>query len=112
MCIRDSVGSYPDRYVVKFTSATAFLIAGENLGVIGVGTTSADCSPLNSLTGIPYFTIDYRAWGSNWANGNALRFNIVSASYPIDLIRAIQPSAPSGLDVDSVELLLIGNVDQ
>jgi hypothetical protein len=106
-----NLGAYPDRILIKFTSTTAFQVIGENLGLIGTGTTSADCSPLNTMTGIPYLTIDYRGWGSGWPNGACLRFNIVGACYPVDLIRAIQPSNPSGLDVDSVELLLLGNVD-
>ena len=107
-----NAGAYPDRYLIKFTSSTAFQVIGENLGLIGVGDTSTNCAPLNALTGIPYFTIDYHGWGSGWATGNCLRFNLISASYPVDLARSIQPSAPSGLDVDSVELLLIGNIDQ
>jgi len=106
-----NAGAYPDRILVKFTSSTAFQVIGEQLGIIGTGAITQDCSPLNSLTGVAYFTIDYRGWGVGWATGNCLRFNVVSASYPVDLIRSIQPSDPSGLDVDSVELLLLGNVD-
>jgi hypothetical protein len=104
-------GAYPDRILVKFTSSTAFQVIGENLGIIGLGTTTVDCTPLNGLTGVAFFTIDYRGWGSGWATGYCVRFNVVSAAYPIDLIRAIQPSDPSGLDIDSVELLLCGNVE-
>lgn len=106
-----NAGAYPDRILIKFTSSTAFQVIGENLGLIGIGDTSTDCSPLNSLTGVAYFTIPYLGWGLGWATGNCLRFNIISAAYPIDLIRAIQPSNPSGLDSDSVELIMIGNVD-
>ena len=106
-----NAGAYPDRILVKFTSSTAFQVIGEQLGIIGSGDITQDCSPLNSLTGVAYFTIDYRGWGVGWATGNCLRFNVVSSSYPVDLIRSIQPSEPSGLDVDSVELLLLGNVD-
>jgi len=107
-----NAGAYPDRILVKFTSATAFQVIGEQLGIIGTGDIDHDCSPLNSLTGVAYFTIDYHGWGVGWATGNCLRFNVVSASYPVDLIRSIQPSDPSGLDVDSVELLLLGNIDR
>ncbi len=106
-----NAGAYPDRILIKFTSSTAFQVIGENLGLIGIGDTSTDCSPLNSLTGVAYFTIPYLGWGLGWATGNCLRFNVISAAYPIDLIRAIQPSDPSGLDADSVQLLLIGNID-
>lgn len=100
----------PGRVLVKFKSSTEFTVIHENVGVIGVGDINTDCAPINSLTGETYFTIDHRGWGSGWVTGNCLRFNLHSACYPIDLVRAVQPSAPSGL-TDSVELLLIGNVD-
>lgn len=103
-------GAYPDRFLIKFTSATAFQVIGENLGLIAVGEISTDCEPVNQLTGKPYFFIDKRGWGLGWVTGNCLRFNTHGACYPIDLIRAIQPSQPTEL-ADSVELLLIGNVD-
>jgi hypothetical protein len=106
-----NAGAYPDRFLIKFTSATAFQVIGENLGLIGVGDINNNCAPINVLTGVAYFSINYHGWGSGWATGNCLRFNLVGASYPVDVIRAVQPSDPSGLDVDSVELLLIGNVD-
>jgi hypothetical protein len=105
-----NLGTYTDRILIKFTSATAFQVIGENLGLIAIGATNADCAPVNSLTGQPYFTIDYRGWGAGWATGNCLRGNFIGANYPIDLIRSVQPSAPTGLD-DSVELLFVGNVD-
>lgn len=105
-----NLGAYQDRILVKFTSSTAFQVFGENLGLIATGVISEDCAPVNPLTGQPYFTLDYRGWGSGWSTGNCLRFNLIGANYPIDLIRAVQPSTPTGLD-DSVELLLIGNTD-
>lgn len=104
-----NLGAYPDRILVHFTSTTAFQVIGEQLGIMGVGDINTDCSPLNPLTSAPYLTIKKEGWGTGWATGNCLRFNIVSASYPIDLIRSIQPSQPSGLTVDAVELLLVGN---
>lgn len=107
-----NLGAYTDRMLVKFTSATAFQVIGENLGIIGVGDTTQDCAPVNSLTGQPYFTIPHQGWGAGWATGNCLRFNLIGANYPIDLIRAVQPSDPTGQDPDSVELILVGNVDQ
>ena len=106
-----NLGAIGDRILVPFTSTTAFQVIGENLGFIGVGDTTQDCAPVNSLTGQPYFTIPHQGWGSGWATGNCLRFNLIGANYPIDLIRAVQPSDPTGQDIDSVELLLIGNVD-
>lgn len=102
--------AYPDRILVKFKSATTFDVIGENLGLIGIGDINADCEPINPLTGQPYFTIDYRGWGGGWATGNCLRFNVHGACYPVDVVRAVQPSEPTGLS-DCVELLLVGNVD-
>lgn len=105
-----NVGAYPDRILIKFTGSTTFQVIGENLGLIGTGDTTQDCAPTNTLTGETYFTLDYRGWGAGWATGNCLRFNLIGAAYPVDLIRAIQPSTPTALD-DSVELLFVGNVD-
>jgi hypothetical protein len=106
-----NLGAYPDRYLIKRTSATDFQVIGENLGIIGVGDANNDCSPINPITLAPYFTIRYQGWGSGWALGNCLRFNIIAAAFPVGTVRAIQPSAPSGIDPDGVEYLLIGNVD-
>lgn len=106
-----NAGAYPDRFLVKFTSSTAYQVIGENLGLIATGDVNQNCSPVNSLTGQTYFTLDHRGWGAGWATGNCLRFNVIGAAYPVDLIRATQPSQPTGQD-DSVELLFVGNVDQ
>mgnify|MGYP002371138017 CR=1 FL=1 len=91
-----NAGAYPDRILVKFTSSTAFQVIGENLGLIAVGDVNQNCAPVNSLTGETYFTLDYRGWGAGWATGNCLRFNLIGAAFPVDLVRAIQPSTPSG----------------
>jgi hypothetical protein len=85
-------------------------VIGENLGLVAIGDINNDCSPINPLTGEAYFTIDYRGWGGGWATGNCLRFNLHAASFPVDLVRAVQPSDPTGQS-DCVELLLVGNVD-
>lgn len=105
-----NLGAYQDRFVIRFTSSSAFDCYGENLGYLGSGNINTDFSPSNSLTNQPYFTLDYRGWGGGWSTGNCLRFNTIAACYPVDVIRAIQPSEPTGVD-DSVELLFIGNVD-
>lgn len=106
-----NLGAYQDRFLVKFTSATAFQVIGESLGIIGVGDINNDCSPINPMTSTPYLTIRHQGWGAGWPVGGCLRFNIIAAAFPIGTVRAIQPSAPSGIDPDSVEYLFIGNVD-
>jgi hypothetical protein len=105
-----NAGAYQDRILVRFTSASAFEVIGEALGLLGIGNINADCAPINPLTNQPYFTIPYQGWGGGWAAGNCLRFNLQAACYPVDCVRAVQPSEPTGLQ-DSVELLLVGNVD-
>ncbi len=105
-----NLGAYQDRFVLRFTSSTAFGCYGENLGYLGAGNINEDFAPVNSLTGQPYFILDYRGWGGGWSTGNCLRFNLIAACYPVDLVRAVQPSSPTGQD-DAVELLFIGNVD-
>lgn len=105
-----NLGAYKDRFVLRFTSSTAFGCYGENLGYLGAGNINENFAPVNLLTGQPYFTMDYRGWGGGWSTGNCVRFNLVAACYPVDLIRAIQPSEPTGAD-DSVELLFLGNTD-
>jgi hypothetical protein len=102
-------GAYPDRILVRFVSATEFQVIGENLGFIATGTTDTNCEPVNLLTGKSYFKIDFRGWGGGWATGNCLRFNLHGAAFPVDLVRAIQPSEP-GAGTDCFELLLIGNI--
>jgi hypothetical protein len=104
-------GAYTDRILVQFTSSSAFNVIGQNLGFIAVGTINEDCSPLNTLTGIPYFKIPSDGWGIGWATGNCLRFNVIGANWPVDLVRAVQPSDPTDPSTDSVELLLLGNVN-
>ena len=37
-------GAVTERWRINFTSANAFQVIGENLGVIATGTTAADCS--------------------------------------------------------------------
>lgn len=108
--IVSNLGAYQDRIVIKFTSSTAFQAYGEGLGYLGTGDITTNFAPANALTGQPYFTMDYRGWGAGWATNNAVRFNLIGANYPIDLLRATQPSNPTELD-DAVEILFIGNTD-
>ncbi len=106
-----NLGAYPDRFLFRLTGNTTFACYGEQLGYLGAGNINEDFAPINPLTNAAYFSIDYRGWGAGWSTGNCLRFNLVGANYPVDIIRSIQPSNPSGLSVDSVELLLVGNID-
>jgi hypothetical protein len=105
-----NAGAYPDRILVRFTTATAYQVIGENLGVIAIGSTTVDCAPTNPLTDAEYFRIPYQGWGTGWAAGNCLRFNLHGACYPVACVRAVQPSEAVAY-TDQVQLLLVGNVD-
>lgn len=106
-----NLGAYQDRILIRFTSSTNFSAYGENLGLIGTGNINEDFAPLRTPDSeAALFDIDYRGWGGGWSTGNCLRFNLIGANYPVDLIRSVQPSSPTGED-DSVELLFFGNVN-
>ena len=108
MCIRDR--AYPDRLLIKFKTTTTYDVIGEKLGLIAIGDTTANCEV--QLPGMPdaLCEIDYRAFGAGWSTGNCIRFNLIGALYPLAAVRAVQPSAPTGLS-DSVEFAFVGNVD-
>lgn len=102
-------GAVTERWRIHFTGATAFQLIGENLGVIATGTTAADLTPANPLTGLPYFTLHAAGWGAGWAAGNQLRFNTIGATAPIWIARTVLPGAT--LSGDSIDLQLRGDVD-
>ncbi len=98
-----------ERWRVNFTSATAFQLYGENVGLIATGTTSADLTPVNPVTGEPYFTLRAAGWGSGWAAGNQLRFNIEAGCAPVWVARTILSNAD--LTEDAIRLERRGDVD-
>jgi hypothetical protein len=102
-------GAITERWRLSFTAPTSFQIIGENLGVIGVGSTSADVQPLNALTGQAYFTLRAAGFGTGWAAGNQLRFDTISAAPPTWLARTVLPGA--ALTGDSFDAQLRGDVD-
>lgn len=106
-----NAGTLTERWAILFTAATAFEIIGEDLGIIGTGNTATDSSPLNTSTGVPYFTIPALGWGTGWVPGNVLRFNTVGCEFPIWVIRTIQ-QGPVTVDDDSFQMLVRGDVNK
>lgn len=98
------------RYRIQFTSPTAFTCYLEDVGGIGSGVISSSFAPTNPLTGLPYFTIAAAGWGSGWASGNVLRFNIQGASYPVWFARCTLPG-PIDEPSDSCKVELRGDAD-
>lgn len=98
-----------ERWALKFTSATQFVVIGETLGQLaGTYSISADCAPLNPYTGQPYFTLKAAGFGSGWATGNAIRLNTVGAQAAAWLLRCIRPGADA-LALDQVRVAAWGD---
>lgn len=102
-------GAVTERWRINFTSGTAFQVIGENLGVIGTGTTGADLQPVNPVTGEAYFTLRAAGWGSGWVAGNQLRFNTAAAGWPVWMIRTTLPGASTA--GDAFDMVIRGDVD-
>lgn len=92
------------KFALVFTSSTAFNIVGEHLGVIGTGNTSTNVAPINPGTSNPYFVINHLGFGTGWATGNVIRFDIEGAGQTIWLARTTR-SGPAGVLDDSFTLL-------
>lgn len=103
-------GAIDGKWALVFTSSTAFQVVEEKLGVIATGNITSDCSPLNPLTGEPYFLIKKEGWGSGWAAANAVRFNTDSALGPLWVIRTVI-SGQGTVDDDQFKLQIRGDAD-
>lgn len=99
-----------ERWALIFTSATTFQIAGEQSGVIGDGNIATDCSPVNPVTGEPYFTVLAGGWGSGWASNNVLRFNTDAAHAPVWVARTTVSGAAT-LNDDAFRIEARGDAD-
>ena len=103
-------GAITERWAIIFTSSTAFKLVGEYVGQIALGNINENFAPPNPETNEPYFTIDYRGWGSGWATGNVVRLNTIGANYPIWIARTVlQSEAASGSD--QFRICVRGDVD-
>ena len=100
--IVDNASCIQERWVIIFTSASAFNVIGEHVGqIITGGSTASATAPVNPNTGLPYFTIPAAGWGSGWASGNVLRFNTYGANAPVWIIQAIAQGEASSTDYTS-----------
>ena len=106
----DSLGCVQDRWKLRFTSGTGFECVSEQRGVIGTGSINADFSPVNPMTGTPYFTIRSGGWGGGWVSSNVVRFNTDAAAAPVEIIRTVTPSNQQIAD-DSIVIEFMGDAD-
>lgn len=106
-----NAGAVSERWALVFTNSTAFNVIGEHVGVIATGSTGTATSPINPVTGQPYFTVPALGWGTGWAAGNALRFDTVGAMAPVWVVRTVQQGPNTGVE-HSFTLLSRGDVDR
>lgn len=104
-------GAIQERWYIQFTSNSDFRCVGEYSGQIGTGSINADYSPINPVTGMPYFTIRMQGWGAGWVNGNVLRFNTIAANFPVWVIRTVKQSEPKAVS-DQFQIMLRGDIDR
>lgn len=94
-----NLGGITERWALRFKAdATQFDLIGQHLGQIATGSKTVDFTPINPASGAPYFTLRAAGWGNGWVAGNVLFVDTVGASYPIDVIRSVQPGTPPGGD--------------
>ena len=95
----NNLGGITERWALRFRAdGTTFDLIGQHLGQVDTGTKNADFSPINPASGAPYFTVRAAGWGNGWVAGNTLFIDTVGASFPVDVIRSVQPSSPGGGD--------------
>lgn len=105
-----NAGGIDGKWALVFTSATTFQVVERDLGVITTGNITSDCSPINPLTGQPFWLIKKEGWGSGWAAGNAACFETDSALGPIWVIRPVI-SGQGTVDDDQFKLQIRGDAD-
>lgn len=101
-----------ERWALVFSSATSFNIIGQTVGQIGTGSVSSDTSPINPMTGYPYFIIPSAAWGSGWSANNVVRINTSAAKYPVWIGNAIQQHQGSSSDNYDFTIGYHANIDR
>jgi hypothetical protein len=106
----DNQSAAQERWKIRFTNNSGFELIGETLGVVAVGSTVADFSPINPMTSAPYFTIKAAGWGSGWVTNNILRFNTDAAAKPIWAIRTVLPST-TPVEKDFINIEFRGDAD-
>jgi hypothetical protein len=105
-----NAGAITEKWALKFKTSSTFDIIGEHVGNIGDGSINVDCSPINAITGEPYFTILADGWGVGWAGGNVQRINTVGAMFPVWMVRTVQQGPEAAADYSFLTLVR-GDVD-
>lgn len=103
----DSISTVEQDWTIEFTSATAFNITGDQLGLVGTGNTSSNAAPINGNYSKPYFTLRSVGWGGTWTIGDTITFKTSPAAIPI-WYRRVVPAASNSLSGNSVIVAVDG----
>lgn len=106
----DNRSAIKERWLIKFTSSTAFEVIGETVGLIASGNTVTDLDPLNPETSTPYFTMYASGWGSGWSTGNCVRFNTEAGAASMWIARTTL-SGNATEEEDSMTIWHMGDAD-
>jgi len=105
-----NTGSIKQRWALVFTGPYNYRCQGDTVGQLSeTGNTSTEYSPINPLTLTPYFTIPAAGFSGGWVANNALRFDVISADFPVWMLRTVQQGRQT-IDQDRVSLLILGDV--
>lgn len=108
--IVDNQGAITERWALIFDDPTTVRVIGESVGQIATLSIANEIAPINPNTGVPYFRIDPRGWGSGWSAGNVSRHNTIGANYPVWITRTTQQGPASG-DTDGFRIQIRGDAD-
>lgn len=107
-----NAGVVQERWALIFTSTTQVRVVGETVGQVAEAQSIANViAPNNPATGEPYFTVSPGGWGTGWAIGNVLRFNIIASNFPVWIARTIQ-QGPATEESDSFCVQIRGDIDR
>ncbi len=103
--------SNTDSYALIFTDTTHYNILSKNRGQLATYIpTTADYTLMDTVTGYPEVVIYTLGLGAGWVPGNVLRFDIIGAKFPWDLVLTVLPGPHASLTVDHCTIEFFGGV--
>lgn len=102
----DNIGTVDEDWTLT-RAAGAWTLSGDSLGVIatGITLTSANYAPSNPDFTKPYMTIDYRALGGTWVDGDTITWTTHPAAVGIGQKRVVPAGTASLANNRSTQVL-------
>lgn len=91
--VLNNKGAVAQNWVLTFTSATAFNVEGDSLGIVGSGNVSGGASPNNPLSSTPYFELSSAGFSGTFEAGDTIEFSTTPAAAAIWFRRYVPPGA-------------------